>query len=174
MVASGWNPVAFGKVMLTLEETLEQIKMSNPGSRMQTETRYLTQSQLQEARSAAGVEVPSALVVRKVLISSSGKTLEFIYTDTHRVRTHPETLLLRVGPDQELKRIEVLSFDEPMEYLPKPLWFGTFQNKKLTPELEIKGGIPMVTGASLSARSVVEASRRILAIHKVLEGTHRP
>jgi hypothetical protein len=82
--------------------------------------------------------------------------------------------LFLVGTDHELKRIEVLSFDEPMEYLPKPLWFGTFQNKKLNPELEIKSGIPMVTGASLSARSVVEASRRVLAIHNVLEGVNRP
>jgi hypothetical protein len=109
-----------------------------------------------------------ALLVRSLLMGTNGKPLLYAYTDTHVVRSHQETALVLVNPDTSVKSIEILQFDEPLEYLPKTLWFDTFKTTKLDSELELKRKIPLVTGASLSAKSVVEAARRVLALHQVL------
>ncbi len=74
-----------------------------------------------------------------------------------------------MDPQGALARIEVLSFLEPEEYLPRPNWYGQFPGKPLGDELSEKRGIRAVTGATLTVRATVEAARRVLALHRVLE-----
>ena len=159
---------SIGKTFRTLESAVAEIQKGIPGSTVRTETIYLTQDELKQAHSDSGVPVESALVVRKKITAPDGTPSETVYTDTHRVRTHPETVLLRIDSRNEIRRIEVLDFEEPLEYLPRNAWFDRFSGSGLDPELELKRRIPFVTGATLSAHSVLEAVRRTLAIHRVI------
>ena len=98
----------------------------------------------------------------------AGEEAAVAYLDSHVVRTLPETLLVLVGPDGHVRRIEVLSFDEPPDYLPRAVWYAQFQGRGLDDELKLKRAIQPVAGATLSARATLEAVRRVLAIDRVL------
>jgi hypothetical protein len=113
------------------------------------------------------VQVEGELVTRYVG-REGGRLLGTAYFDTHRVRTLQETLMVVVGPDGKVARVEVLTFGEPDEYLPRPAWYAQFQGRALDRELAVSRGIHGVTGATLSARTATEAVRRTLALHQVL------
>ena len=82
----------------------------------------------------------------------------------------PETIMVVVDVLGKASRIEVLSFQEPEEYLPRPHWYEQFQGKILNDELSMKRGIRPVAGATLTARATTEAARRVLALHVVIHG----
>jgi electron transport complex protein RnfG len=158
---------AQAKVFITLQEALTQSFPAEKKCESKTENKYLTKVQSDEAKALSGYETASALIVRYPLMCS-GKLAAYAYTDTHRVRTHMETLFFLVDLDGKLQKIEVLSFDEPLDYIPKKGWYETFNQVQLSPSFQIKGKIPFVTGCSLTGQATVQASRRILAIDQVL------
>jgi hypothetical protein len=84
------------------------------------------------------------------------------------VRTQAETLMIAVDPQGKVARIEVLSFREPEEYLPRGAWYQQFVGKALGPELQLKRAILPVSGATLTARATTSAVRRVLALHQVI------
>ena len=163
--------VAGAKVLLTPEEAL---KLAFPGATIERKTAYLTEAQQKAAQKLSGdEELPSALVPYWVG-SNDGHLVGTAYTDTHTVRTMPETIMVVVDPAGAISRIEVLAFSEPEEYLPKAHWYEQFQGKPLDDELSMKRGIRAVTGATLTARATTDAARRVLALHKVLQGAAKP
>jgi uncharacterized protein with FMN-binding domain len=107
-------------------------------------------------------------VVTYYLATKDGSPLGAAYFDAHRVRTLPEVLMFVVGTDHRIRRIEVLRFSEPPEYAPPGGWLAQFPGHALGAELSHKRGIANITGATLTARAVVSASRRVLAIHQVV------
>lgn len=156
---------ASARVLLTVDEALE---LAFPGCRVERTTVYLTEAQLARARQLADGEVKSALVHPYVARCRDGEGGGVAYFDSHRVRTLPETLMVVVGPDGEVARIEVLAFKEPPDYLPREAWYDQFTGRELGPELELKRGIRAVTGATLTARATTDAVRRVLAVHQVV------
>jgi hypothetical protein len=152
------------KVFLTQEEAL---KLAFPGAAIERRTAFLTEAERQEAARLAGGPPPSALAVAYVA-TKEGRLLGTAYFDTHVVRTQNETLMVAVNPAGSIARIEVLSFSEPEEYLPREHWYAQFPGKILDGELAIRRGVRPVSGATLTARATTEAARRILALHQVL------
>jgi hypothetical protein len=152
------------KVFLTVDEAL---KLAFPDCKMERRTAYLTAEQLRRARELAGTEVPSALLTYYTA-TRGGRPAGTAYFDTHRVRTLPETLLVVVDPQGKVERIEVVSFREPEEYLPRAAWYEQFQDEALDRDLQLKRDIRPVTGATLTARATTSAVRRVLALHQVL------
>ena len=126
---------------------------------------FLTDNQLTRAKELAGdgVEIRSALVTR--FVDADGKSA---YFDTHLVRTLQETLMVVVTPQATVERIEILSFLEPREYLPREAWLEQFGGRELDRDLALKRKIHGITGATLSARAVTEATRRVLATHQAI------
>lgn len=90
------------------------------------------------------------------------------YFDAHRVRTLPEVLMIVVGPEGRVRRIEILRFSEPPEYEAPRSWLEQFREKPLSDDLSLKGSIVNITGATLTSRAVTNATRRTLAIHSVV------
>jgi Na+-translocating ferredoxin:NAD+ oxidoreductase RnfG subunit len=99
---------------------------------------------------------------------TDGQPVGYAYLDTHRVRTLPETLMVVLEPDGGVRRVEVVVFREPIEYIPRDSWYGQFEGERLSDELALKRDIRPVTGATLTARATTEAVRRVLAIHAVM------
>jgi hypothetical protein len=136
---------------------------------VQRRTAYLDAAQLARATSAAGgeAEVESGVVVY-YLATRGGAPLGVAYFDAHRVRTLPEVLMIVVGTDDRIRRIEVVRFSEPPEYAPPAGWLAQFPDRALDAALSHKRGIANITGATLTARAVTAAARRVLALHGVI------
>ena len=78
------------------------------------------------------------------------------------------TVVLYFIADDKLLDIEIIAFNEPQEYLPSKTWQSQFQNIETTKMLKLSRNIPTITGATLSARSVTDASRIAFAIYNEL------
>jgi hypothetical protein len=156
----------FGKSFLTQEEAL---RLAFPeGAVVTRKTAFLSEADRAEVARRTGGAPPHGLAVFYAG-SSPGVDLGTVYFDTHVVRTEPETLLVLVDPKGAIARIEILSFSEPEEYLPRANWYGQFSGKTLTDELSEKRGVRAVTGATLTVRATVEAARRVLALDAFLK-----
>lgn len=168
MAAVAWitaQSFAGAAVLTTVDEALAA---AFPGAEASKETLFLTEAQRREAEGRAGVPVTSRMVTRYTLVRR-GEVVGWGYLDTHTVRTLPESLLVLVRPDGTVTRVEAVTFREPMEYLPPRRWYAQLEGRGLDEELALKRGVRPITGATLSARAAVEATRRVLAIHAVLE-----
>jgi len=135
------------------------------------DTLFLTGEEARLAAEEAGAPLPSKIVTRYVARrkdDAGERIVGHVYVDTHVVRTAAETLLIVVGTDARVRRIEVLTFDEPPEYRPSPRWYAQFEGRGLDRDLDLRRGIRTLAGATLSSRSTTEAVRRVLAVHRVV------
>jgi hypothetical protein len=155
---------AAAKVFLTVDEAL---KLAFPGAQVERRTAYLKPEEVKRIQELAGVEVASALWTYYAA-TRDGRPAGTAYFDNHRVRTLPETVMVVVGPEGKVARVEVLSFNEPEEYLPRGAWYGQFAGRGLDAELDLARGIRPVAGATLTARATTAAVRRVLALHQVI------
>jgi len=81
---------------------------------------------------------------------------------SHVVRTKRETFLLAFEPDGRIRRITVLSFLEPPEYLPPDRWLEQLRGKGTGDRLAVGDDLPPITGATLTARGLAEQARWLL------------
>lgn len=100
--------------------------------------------------------------------SKEGKCVGTAYFDVHRVRTMRQVLMVVVDPEGKVRRVELLAFAEPAQFIPNSRWYGQFVGKALDETLSLKRDIKGITGATLTARATTQAVRRMLAIHAVL------
>lgn len=155
------------KVFLTTDEALE---LAFPKAKIQKVTSYLTEAQEERADELAGRDVGRRVVHGYVAKGADGKLLGTAYFDTHVVRSKKEVLMLVVAPDRSLARLEVLAFGEPLEYLPRGKFYDQLKGRKLDGSLVVGGkGVRGVAGATLTVQATVNASRRVLALHQVIE-----
>jgi Na+-translocating ferredoxin:NAD+ oxidoreductase RnfG subunit len=152
------------KVFLTVDEAL---KLAFPGCSIEKDVIYLTDEQKERVEKLSEVAVESK-VARPYVAKRDGVVVGTAYVDVHRVRSLKESVMVVVDPKGKIARVELLSFAEPLEYVPRSEWWGQFVGKGLDDELALKRGVRGVTGATLSARAAVEAARRVLALHRVL------
>ena len=139
------------------------------GARIVRQKFFLTDAQLDAARRESGVEFNDQLIVRYAGFAGD-RLLGFAYFDAHRVRTLPETVMVVVTPDGSVDRVDILSFDEPMDYFPKRRWIDQLLHRKLDKDLSLTGAVRPISGASLTGRAIVNATRKVLALHHVVAG----
>ncbi|MBM3262995.1 MAG: FMN-binding protein [candidate division Zixibacteria bacterium] len=161
---------ARGGVLLTVDEAL---RLAFPDCQITRKTVYLTRNQLAQAASLSDVETRSALV-NPYVATKNGRIVGVAYFDVHTVRTLTETLMIVIDAENRIQRIEIIAFHEPREYLPRPAWLQQFAGQQLDDELALKRKIRNMTGATLTARAVTDAIRRVMALHLTLKGTLIP
>jgi len=171
-LAAGLGWFGAGKLFLTRDQALELA--FGAGTRVTAATHWLTEEQTRRASELAGSATGTSVVHAHVATDAAGKILGTAYFDARAVRSHGQSLMIVVGPDGAVARLDVLSFDEPLEYLPKPKWHAEFVGRKLDGELQLKRGIHAVTGATLTARATVGAVREVLALHQALQPAPKP
>ena len=137
------------------------------GTTVSRQAFFLKPDQVAAARKESGVDFKDQMIVRYTG-TANGRVVGYAYFDTHVVRTLPETVMIVVRPDGKVDRVEILSFNEPQDYLPKERWMDQLEGRKLDDDLSLKRSIRPISGASLSGRAIVNASRKILALHKVI------
>jgi len=159
--------VGQAQLRLTQQEAL-RLAFPEPAT-VERRTAFLDESDVSQASELAGsgVEVDQRVVTYYVGSNGDGP-LGVAYFDAHRVRTLPEVLMIVVTPDSKIERIEILKFLEPPDYIVPESWLDQFDSRALTDELEVKGSIVNMTGATLTSRAVTSAARRVLALHQVI------
>lgn len=147
----------------------EALSLAFPDADIERRTAYLDDSQLDRASQLAGPDVPiESTVVTYYVAVRRGEEVGVAYFDAHRVRTLPEVLMVVVGLDGRIARIESVSFHEPPEYRAPRGWLGQFDGTALEDDLSLKGRIAVITGASLTSQAASRAARRSLALHQVI------
>jgi len=168
LLATAFAPAtATAKVLLSQKEALA---LAFPdGIKVERRTAFLTDSQASEVEMEAGSPLGSKVWTYYVGTSSKG-AVGTAYFESHKVRTMNETFMVVVDPEASVRFIEILSFAEPDEYLaPKP-WLKQFAGKPLTEELMLRRGLRNITGASITSEAVTRGVRRVLAVHRILNG----
>ena len=133
-------------------------------------TAFLTAADLDRARLLAGPDVEvSQGVVTYYIARAGGDPIGVAYFDAHRVRSMQEVAMVVLGGDNRVRQVEVLRFEEPPEYRASGPWLRQLEGKKLDSSLSLKAGVVNLTGATLTSRALVRATRRVLAIHQVID-----
>ena len=165
-------PVASPAQTLTQDEALA---LAFPGADVERRTAFLDEASLEEAARLAGPGVPvESRVVSYYVAHAAGQPAGVAYFDAHRVRTLPQVLMVVVGPDDRISRIETVSFREPPEYRAPEGWLRQFDGHRLDDDLALREGIATMTGATLTAGAATRAARRTLALHRIIDPFGEP
>ena len=167
VVAASLAPAVASAQTLTQDGALD---LAFPGADFERRTAYLGDVTLDSAARLAGPDVPiEATVVTYYVARRGGEAVGVAYFDAHRVRTLPEVLMVVVGRDDRILRVESVSFHEPPEYRAPDGWLRQFSDGGLDEDLSLKGRIANITGATLTAGAASRAVRRSLALHAVID-----
>lgn len=98
---------------------------------------------------------------------AQGNILGYAAIETATVRTKPETLMIVLTTDGELRNVTTLAFHEPPEYQPPERWFEQLYKRPLA-EMDFNKGIDGISGATLSTRAAVGSVRKVMAIYQVM------
>ncbi len=141
-----------------------------PGSTIEVRNIVITKDQKRKIEKIARTRLSTRLI--SIYVAKRGdEVVGYGYVDIHRVRTHNESVLFVISPEGKILGVEVLSFNEPLEYMADEEWLEIFKGKSIDKDqLRLGRDIPNITGATLTARAIARASRRALAIWKVLFG----
>lgn len=155
-------------------KTPEQaLKDAFPGAKIEVKNLILSKDQLEKIERLSGMKLGTRLV-SWYIAKKGNSVIGYAYIDSHTVRTHPEVVLYTITPDGKIDLIEVLSFNEPLEYMPDENWLRLFRGKELTPEsIRLRKDIPNMTGATLTSRAITDNTRKVLAMWKVIFGGER-
>ncbi len=98
---------------------------------------------------------------------NGNKTLGYAIIDTHTLRTKTETVMFVINPDGTLRQAEILAFFEPPDYQAGDNWIELFEGKSAEDGMRMGKEIPNITGATITANSLSQAIRRILAVFRL-------
>lgn len=157
-------PPALSGVFHSRESALE---LAFPGAeRIEARDLFLSEDEAAAVERAAGVAVDSRLVT--VYVARNGGTIAgYAFLDTHPVRTLPETLLVVLDAGGRVAGTHLLAFHEPPEYLPPARWLSRYEGRDLDGSRWGRADLDALSGATLSARAVTAAVRRLLAVYRV-------
>lgn len=146
----------------------EALALAFPGAdRVEERTFILTDAQKEDVERRARAKLETQLWT--IHVGWKGTEVQgYAIIDTHNVRTLPETFMAVMEPNGSLRRVDVLAFHEPPEYMPTDRWIGQFPGRKLDDDLKLGAGIQGITGATLSAQAMTSGVRRALALVAVL------
>ncbi len=170
LVSGLWEGGLFAKVLVAPDVAVRE---AFPGATTVQRTDYLSEAQASRIESLAGTP-PSSRIVISWRAQKAGAPVGTAYLETHVVRTVSESILVVIDTHGSVQKVEILTFDEPEEYLPRTKWLEQFRGRSLDADLSLKGGVRGITGATLSSRAITSAVRRVLAAHAVLSESPAP
>lgn len=135
---------------------------------VETENVILNDSQLTQLSKASMQKIDSKLY--RIYVAKNGsQTLGYGVLMNKIVRTKTAITLYLIGTDKKIKSIEIVAFNEPLEYLPSKTWLDGFDNKSSANTLKLNQDIPTTTGATLSARTITDGARAALELLEIIK-----
>ena len=153
--------IAHGRVYSTREEAL--LRVFGEDAKVEKVNLYLSRDEAEEIAKRAKVKDVSRLFTY-YRGTKDGRTIAYVTFVSHVVRTKYAVTMVVLNPDLSIRKVEVVAFYEPEEYIPEGRWFKQFSGKRLTPSLWPRRDIQTVTGATLSVNTIVRETRKVLAI----------
>lgn len=126
----------------------------------------LSKTQFTQIQKSARVQL-STKIYRIYTAKKEKKTLGYGILINRKVRSKNAVVLYFIQ-NGILEDIEIIAFNEPKEYLPTKKWNAQFHNIPTDKMLKLSREIPSISGATLSARSVTQASRIAFALYNQL------
>jgi len=155
------------------KDPLQALKEIYPNTQIEVKNIVLSKEQVERIEKLSNTKLGTRLV-SWYIVKKGSNIIAYAYVDTHTVRTHPEVVLYTITPEGKIDVVEVLAFNEPLEYMPDENWLKLFKGKELKEgNLRLRRDIPNMTGATLTARAITDAARRVLAMWQVLFGEKR-
>jgi len=155
---------AQGKTFLTAAEAIE---LAFGDCKVERQRHVLNAAKKKAVHKLSGHKATRSMVIA-YQATKKGKVVGTAYFDRHRVRSQRELVMIVVDPKGKVGRIEVVSFGEPLDYLPHGRFYAQFVGRGLDANLSTKGAIRSVAGSTLTVNATTAAVRRILATHQVL------
>jgi hypothetical protein len=157
-VVVGWSTFAAAQT----ERTQAALKSVFPeADRFAAKDVFLTDEAAAKLQALARTKI-SERIVTFYVATSGEKIVGYAAMHTHKVRTKNETVVVAFEPDGVIRRIDLAVFLEPEEYAPRPEWLAQFKGKSTSDRLTVGDDVTMITGATLSARSISETARWLL------------
>jgi len=164
ILVSGLPYSAGAKVFMKRDEAL---KAAFPdASEIEKNEIFLSPEESREIESVSKSKNDSKLYIIYEA-KKDNKTTGYAIIDTHKLRTKTETVMFVINPDGTLRQTEVLALFEPPDYQAGNNWIELFEGKTAEDGMKIGKDIPNITGATITANSLAQATRRILAVFKV-------
>jgi Na+-translocating ferredoxin:NAD+ oxidoreductase RnfG subunit len=136
------------------------------GAQVESQSLFPDEQQTASIEQQAKVKLASGMLSFYVG-KQQDKILGYAAIETITVRTKPETLLIVLTPEGDLRNVTTLAFHEPPEYQPPERWFEQLYKKPLA-EMEINKGVDGIAGATLSTRADLDSVRKVLATYQVM------
>lgn len=135
---------------------------------VETRNTILSDAQVAELSKLSMQKIDSKL--HRIYLAKNGeKTVGYGVLMNQKVRTKTAIALYLIGMDSKIKSIEIVAFNEPIEYLPSATWLNVFDNKSSANTLKLNQDIPTTTGATLSARAITDGARAALALLEIVK-----
>ncbi|MFA6162634.1 MAG: FMN-binding protein [Methylobacter sp.] len=155
---------SFAKIFYSKNEALELA--FGKGTQVELLSLFPDEQQVAKIEELAKVKLDSGLFTFYVG-KDQDKVLGYAAIETGTVRTKPETLMIVLTADGELRNVTTLAFHEPPEYQPPERWFGQLYKRPLA-EMDFNKGVDGISGATLSTRAAINSIRKVMAIYQVL------
>lgn len=107
-------------------------------------------------------------IFRIFTAKKGSKTVGYGVLVNRKVRTKNAVVLYMIDTKSTLKSIEIIAFNEPNEYIPSKIWRGQFKDIPANKMLRLNKDIPTITGATISAKNIVDGSRIAFALYDEL------
>lgn len=164
------NPICYAKVFYSKNEAME---LAFGKAEVELLSLFPDQDQVDKIQQLAHITLDSSFISLYVG-KEQGKIIGYAAIETNTVRTKPETLLIVLSPDGQLRNIVTLAFHEPPEYMPPEHWYKQLFQRPLA-DMEFNKGVDGISGATLSTRSALNSVRKVLSIYEILiknQGQH--
>jgi hypothetical protein len=139
-------------------------------SKISEESIILTAAEAKKIQEASQAKLDSN-IFKFFKAEQNGKIIGYGVLINRKIRSKNGVVLYLISSDSILKSIEVIAFNEPMEYVPSKKWMSQFENVNTQTPLNLSKDIPTITGATLSAKSFVDGSKIAFAFYnEMLKG----
>lgn len=138
----------------------------SPTAKITKKNILLSSEKFQKIQKNARVKLQTK-IYRIYTATENGKVLGYGILVNNKVRSKNAVILYLIS-NNTLKGIEIIAFNEPAEYIPSKTWASQFKDIPTDKMLQLSRDIPTITGATLSARSVTDASRIAFALYNEL------
>lgn len=136
------------------------------GAQIEQLSLFPEESQIAKIETDAKVKLDSGLFTFYVG-KDRDEILGYAAIETSTVRTKPETLMIVLTPEGELRKVYTLAFHEPPEYQAPERWFEQLYKRPLA-EMDFNKGVDGISGATLSTRAALNSIRKVMTIYQVM------
>ncbi|NOQ30945.1 MAG: FMN-binding protein [Helicobacteraceae bacterium] len=154
----------YSKVLITPQNALKEVYGN--GIKIEKKT-FLLNSKKYELVKQLSKSKLNSKIYRVYNVYKADKLLAYGVLLSMKVRSKKAVILYMIDSDKSINTIEVVSFNEPPEYLPSKSHLSQYKSKTTLNKLRVKRDINTISGATMSARSVARGARIALAVLEV-------